>query len=408
VSNQEDMKEDLEENKDAAVVSESGDSNASSVEESPVEDSPVEDSPVAESPAAKSPVEQSPPAAKKPFPAVAWLALLLVLGLIGGGAWLMPKLQQEAADLRSRVAQLESSVNQRQDNFAGIESRLSGELRGGLDQLEAKVEGAASQYSESLLELESELAQQRAEIAAFSANDRDSWLMAEAEYLLRLANQRLVMAGDTVAARALLNSADKVLLELDDVGLHEVRGAVAADLAALRAVRSIDTEGIYLRLAALVEQADGLVIFQMPEKEDRLADEPADNWQGRLQQGYESVLEKLSNYIAIRRRDVPMEALMDPQWEGLVRQNLRMLLEQAQVALLSGNQKLYGESLKSASEWVSQFKESDEVAAAAMSSEIRQLIDVQIAVDLPDISRSVRALDEVIEARLDQQRAGEG
>ena len=54
---------------------------------------------------------------------------------------------------------------------------------------------------------------------------------------------------------------------------------------------------------------------------------------------------KLSDYIVIRRRDVPMQALMDPQWEGLVRQNLRMLLEQAQVALLSGKpDSLCGES----------------------------------------------------------------
>jgi uroporphyrin-3 C-methyltransferase len=393
MSYQDDMKEQAEETQEAAVVSDS-ENGAKAVTVDEVKPGPA---------------MESPPAEGKSFSAVAWLALLLVFGLIGGAVWLLPQLQQEALDIKSRVAQLESSVSQRQDNFSGVEARLMGEFRQGLEQLEARVDGAASQYSESLLDLEGQLAEQRAEMAAFSASDRDSWLMAEAEYLLRLANQRLVMAGDTVAARALLNSADKVLLELDDVGLHEVRGAVASDLAALRAVRSIDTEGIYLRLAALVEQADKLVIFQMPGKEERLAPEPADNWQGRLQQGYESVLHKLSGYIAIRRRDVPMEALMDPQWEGLVRQNLRMLLEQAQVALLSGNQTLYSQSLKSASEWVAQFKDSDEAAAAAMRSEINQLGSIQVAVDLPDISRSIRALDEAIETRFERrQQAGEG
>ena len=177
---------------------------------------------------------------------------------------------------------------------------------------------------------------------------------------------------------------------------------MAADLAAVRAVPSVDVEGIYLRLAALVEQAGQLVIFQMPDAEPRLEQAPADDWQDRLQQGYESALLKLSDYIVIRRRDVPMQTLMDPQWEGLVRQNLRMLLEQAQVALLSGNQTLYAESLQRANHWVAEFFESDESAARAMASEIDQLADLRIAVEMPDISRSLSALDDAIERRLEQ------
>ena len=98
----------------------------------------------------------------------------------------------------------------------------------------------------------------------------------------------------------------------------------------------------------------------------------------------------------------PMQTLMDPQWEGLVRQNLRMLLEQAQVALLSGNQTLYAESLQRANHWVAEFFESDESAARAMASEIDQLADLRIAVEMPDISRSLSALDDAIERRLEQ------
>jgi uroporphyrin-3 C-methyltransferase len=101
-----------------------------------------------------------------------------------------------------------------------------------------------------------------------------------------------------------------------------------------------------------------------------------------------------------------MEALMDPQWEGLVRQNLRMLLEQAQVALLSGNQTLYRESLERSQHWVKQFFDSDEAASRAMAQEISQLQGLTVAVELPDISRSLRALDQAMEQRL-QQGGGE-
>jgi uroporphyrin-3 C-methyltransferase len=161
-------------------------------------------------------------------------------------------------------------------------------------------------------------------------------------------------------------------------------------------------EGLYLRLAALVEQADKLVIFELPEREARPGPEPADTWRARLRQGYEAALAKLSDYIIIRRRDEPMQALMDPQWEGLVRQNLRMLLEQAQIALLSGNQLLYRDSLERAQHWVREFFESDEAAARAMSREISALAQTNIATDLPDISGSVEALDAVMKQRLQQ------
>jgi uroporphyrin-3 C-methyltransferase len=166
----------------------------------------------------------------------------------------------------------------------------------------------------------------------------------------------------------------------------------------------VDVEGIYLRLAALADQAGKLVIFKLPEPQAQPEQAPVETWQARLRSGYEAALAKLSDYIIIRRRDVPMQALMDPQWEGLVRQNLRMLLEQAQIALLSGNQVLYRASLARAQHWVAQFIDSDAAAAQAMSREIAQLEDLDIAANTPDISNSVQALDAVVKQRL--QRGG--
>ena len=180
-------------------------------------------------------------------------------------------------------------------------------------------------------------------------------------------------------------------------------------MAALRAVPEVDVEGIYLRLGALLEQAGELAILRLPGErqalqpppQPRQEDAPGD-WQQQLQRGWESALDKLSDYLTIRRRDVPVEALMDPRWEGLVRQNLRMLLEQARVALLSGNQSLYRESLERARYWVTEFFQSDEATARSMAREIDQLSDVQVEVALPDVSASLAALNDAMEQRLQQ------
>nr|WP_241263247.1 uroporphyrinogen-III C-methyltransferase [Parahaliea mediterranea] len=291
-----------------------------------------------------------------------------------------------------------------------LETELQGELREGLAELEprlAEQAGRLRELSSQLEGIDSRVSAHGEELARYSAADRESWQLAEVEYLLRLANQRLIMTGDAESAQALLRSADAILRQLDDTRLHSARRAIAADLAALRAVPRLDTEGLYLRLSALAQEAGQLAIFELPEAERRLAEAPAEDWRGRLKQGYQAALQKLSDYIIIRRREVPMQALMDPQWEGLVRQNLRMLLEQSQVALLSGNARLYRESLQRARHWVAQFFESDGRAARAVDAELEQLAGETVTVALPDISRSLRALDEAL-ARRERDAAGTG
>jgi uroporphyrin-3 C-methyltransferase len=366
----------------------------------PAEVTPAEvDKPV-KSPKASPKKEKS---SGKGSSGVAWLALLLVLGIAGAGVWLGKQALGREAQLSARIVALESAPAASEDTSVADLSQL---WQTQLAAESAKREELSRTQTEQLQGIESRLAQQRAELSRFGAVDRQDWLLAEAQYLLRLANQRLIMADDVVAAKALLGSADSILKELDDVTLYAVRAAVAADLAAVRAVPQRDVQGMYLALAALIEQADKLVIFQMPEKIERARVEPAEDWKGRLLQGYEAALLKLSDYLIIRRRDVPIEALMDPQWEGLVRQNLRMLLEQAQVALLSGNELLFRESLERAQHWLTEFFVSDEAAAKALADEVAVLREAKIALEMPDISRSLAAVDEALKQRM-QNGGGE-
>ncbi len=330
---------------------------------------------------------------------VSWSALFLVIVLALGVAWVVREGQTKGLALTTRMAKLEASFQGKQSSQKALEDQL----RTGLATLDTKESGELSRLNQSVDAVKKQLAKQQAALAQFTISDRDNWLLAETRHLLRLANQRLVMAADPVAAEALLKSADAVLRGIDDPSLHVVRATIAKEIAALRALPKVDLEGIYLRLAALIEQADKLVIFQLPKPVESPQPAPVSDWEGRLYQGYKAALGKLSDYVIIRRRDVPMQTLMDPQWEGLVRQNLRMLLEQAQIALLSDNQVVYVASLKSAQQGVAQFQASDEVGAKAISSEISRLQRLTIGVAQPDISRSLQALNDAIEKRVQSE-----
>ncbi|MFV0279032.1 MAG: uroporphyrinogen-III C-methyltransferase [Parahaliea sp.] len=362
------------------------------------------------------PPEPAPPKPRRNFPLLATLALLLVLALAAASGWVVLEAQRREAGLRERLAQLEAAAAREQDGVEqrrrqmqqlseGLGQRLQGELRDGLAAVEPRLEqqaGQLRQLAERVGAAERRVQAQSEEIARFTAADREGWLLAEAEHLLRLASQRLVMSGDTATTQALLRSADGVLQQVDSAHLHPVRAAIAADLAALRALPERDIEGLYLRLSALQEQAQVLAMIHQPSVPEAAPvpspSAPPQDWRERLRQGLDAALHKLSSYIVIRRRELPAQAVMEPQWENLVRQNLCMLLEQAQVALLSGNARLYGDSLQRSRHWVAQFFDVDSAGARSMDSEIARLAEQVVTVDLPDIAETLRVLDQVLVA----------
>jgi uroporphyrin-3 C-methyltransferase len=373
----------------------------------------------------------APPAAPQRSGAtpIAWLALLLVLVMAVGVFYLITDMQRREGLLLQRVQGLESvsgqdvtTFDQMRDNLQrkieleveaiqARQQRAGEDLRRALETQQSQVSRLESSTNdvagsvqrvvdEQLAGLQRALREQQQRINDLTVEDRESWQLAEVQYLLRLANQRLIMTGDNVSAEALLRSADTVLRAMDDADLHGLRSAVAADVAALRAVPKLDIQGLYLRLDALIRQTDALVLFELPERRVEMEPIAGEDWQTRLSQGYEMALSKLSEYIVVSRRDVPVETLMDPQYEGLVRQNMRMLLEQAQVAMLSGNELLFRQSLERAEGWVTQFFKADEQSAVAMAEELRLIRDERVSVSLPDLNASLVALDTVMQARL--------
>ena len=360
---------------------------------------------------------------------IAWLALILALLVGVGGFMQLLDLQRREASLLQRVQGLESTSGQDTETFdqmrdnlmrqielelEGIESRqqraeedqqrtserLAADLTQRSGAIRGELDGDIASLRSGLQAQEERLALQQQRLSDLSVEDRKAWQIAEVQYLLRLANQRLIMTGDTMSAEALLRSADNILRELDDPNLHGLREAVAGDTAAVRAVPRLDMQGLYLRLEALIRQTDALVLFELPTRSEAAAVEPAEDWQDRLSQGFDAAVAKLSEYVVVSRRDVPVETLMDPQYEGLVRQNMRMLLEQAQVAMLSGNELLYRQSLERAEGWVTQFFKADQQAAQAMTEELRLLRDERVTVVLPDLTASLNALSEAMKARL--------
>ena len=240
------------------------------------------------------------------------------------------------------------------------------------------------------------------------------WQLAEAEYLLRLANQRLAMEQASESAIALLKAADIIIRDSEQVGTYGIRRAIAADLAALTTVPSVDVEGVYAQLAALSGLAAQLT-FIPPRREtvvpnktpeaasaEVTATTPAAkvNWTQSVWHGTKavgaSVWGELKQLVKVQSRTQEGQQLLTPAAELLVRMRIEMALSQTQVALLRRQQTIYDQSLVGVKQLLAQYYRSNDVIAQAMHAQIGALDEVKVLVNMPNISGSLVSLQGFI------------
>ncbi len=332
--------------------------------------------------------------------ALAALALLLALAALALAGWVYYQLiylsnQQDAAFFAEMKVAMQGYDSRAQSTAAALDrqrERLA-EIDSTIDQQRAVSQRQIQQLSDKMQSL--------------STVDRNDWLLAEAEYLLRLANQRLQLSGDSRAAGRLLASADDILRELDDPALHPVRAELAKELAALRNSSDFDLEGAYLQLQGLAEAAEQLEVYQAPAYTPELLPATDDaSWQEGLKAGFDRAWAKLRSYVRIRQHDEKFVAELAPEQADALRASLRMMLEQAQLALLAERPKLYVRSLDKATAWLQRYYPLNE-RREALLAQLAPLREAEIRAERPDISASLRALKEYTKARRWQREVGQ-
>ncbi len=312
------------------------------------------------------------------------LALLLAAGALGASAWHwyeMREVRAELGQLRASAAELAVRAGR------GPDPRLAEALRS-LEQGEARMSGLDLRVDA----LGADTAALRERLATITVADRRDWALAEAEYLERLASQNLLMGREVRGALALLGAADGILRDLDDPALHAARAALASDIASLRAVAEFDVEGLYLRLAALVDQVPALALMDRsraaaPGGEAAAEPAPAAGWWSRI-------TAVLGRYVVVRQRDESIKPLLPLAEEGYLRMNLRLGLEQAKLALLAAEPAVYRGALAQVQQFAGAYLSPTAVANQAFLNEVTALAAIDVAPALPDISGSLRALRE--------------
>lgn len=305
-----------------------------------------------------------------------WLAIVALL-LINAGSYFLWFQQQ------TTVKQLLEQLSQSQQLAAQFSERqqfLQAEDKTSMAKF-AAIESVQQELADTIVTL-----QQNQKLG--DAELQWKWAIAELQYLLTVANQRLLLANDVTGAQHALMLADQRAQAMDDYRLHSLRSLLAEEQLALSSVTSVDIEGMVLQLHSVLNGVDDLKIWMGPEvrAEQDLATgdaELAQDWQ----QALESMWTEVRSLVVIRHKQDGAAAVLVPEQRYFLYQNLRLQLETARFALLANEELAFKASLKAATDWLDQYFIGDE--RDAMLSLLRELQQQQIKAELPDISASL-------------------
>ncbi len=338
-------------------------------------------------------------------------------------------------DLRNTQSQLGEQYNKLKEEMDTQVSNLKGSVEEQYSKLRSEVEGSQTKFSDLIENAKTSLAGQiqadkstrtqelegfRNEFNELSASvskvyqdlgrSVDTWAVEEVENLLSLANQRLQLAGDVDVAETALSLADARLAEIGDPGFTDVRGAIAQEISALQAVEKVDVPGLALSLASMAGSVDSLPL-PAPEPELQLPAQSAAQGGGEAAQQGESaaqggwkakaraVLNDMSSMVKVKSVEETRAPSLPVEQEYFIYENLRLLLNSAQLALLRGAESTYKQNLDTASAWVSDHFDTEAEAVKDFSGKIGELSGTTIVPALPDISTSLNELRKILKAR---------
>lgn len=266
-------------------------------------------------------------------------------------------------------------------------------------QSEKRQSQRIEQLYNELSNMQLRLNAQSQRLVELGATTRSDWLLAEALYLIRLANQRLQTERSTKNPLALMENVDVILRQIEDPMLLPVRRALALDIGDLRLTGEIDSVGLFLELNTLADNIDQLTAlnmiaeFKVPEVIELNIEELS-----TAKEIVADIVQQLSQLVRVTRRQQPIEPLLLNSEVRVIKQNLRLMLEQAQSAVMAEEPEVYNVSLDKAERWVTQHFQLDDDAQVILQR-LTSLKGREVVQQLPHINDSLAAIETFVALR---------
>ncbi len=307
-----------------------------------------------------------------------WLFVAVAALAIAGWQWFDTR--QKLAEMRSEVAQSTAQSSEERGAQKQLREQLE-TVQARLGALDDKL-GEFRSQGEALQGLYQEMARSREEAT-----------LIEVEQAITLAGQQLQLAGNVPVAVLALQTADARLARLDRPQHLPLRKALAKDLQRLNAIPFVDFPGLSLRLEQALLGVDKLPLASDSRPAAKVekvvvVDDKADWWQ----RTGAAVWQELKGLVRIQRFDREAPALLAPGQDFFLRENLKLRLLNARLALFARDQTTFRSELKVAQDWVGRYFDSGDKAVQTTQSMLRQIAAAEISVELPTLGDSQGAL----------------
>lgn len=338
-----------------------------------------------------------------------YAALVALAALVGVQWWMSHK---ELSTVRTEVArriQSGDAINTETKVIVKSAQETITELQAKVNVLEGKQVEAQSQQL-ALEQLYQDLFKKR-----------EDWALAEIEQVLSTASQQLQLAGNVQGALIALQNADARLSRADTPQFVNVRRAIGHDIARLKALPSLDLTGIALRLDSVISQIDSMPLLA-DEKPAQPASEPknrpaaakapaknakagaaapaaepdANDWWPVAKAKWDSLSSEvwgdIQQLIRVRSVDTSDALLLSPTQAYYARENLKLRLLNARLALLSRNEVAFRSDMIASQDAISKYFDTRAKQTQTVQAMLKQVQSSNLAIEMPTLAESLNAV----------------
>jgi uroporphyrin-3 C-methyltransferase len=347
-----------------------------------------------------------------------WIYLLVILVLAGfAGQWWYA--QKEISALREEVARRLQTGDTSNNEIRGVVKSLQEDTR----EVQGKVSVLDSKQTESQSQ---QLALEQ--LYQDLSKNRDEWALSEVEGVLSTASQQLQLGGNVQGALIALQNADKSLSRSDKPQFIAIRRAIARDLDRLKALPTVDVPGIALRIDSVIGQIDGMPLLAdekpvvsvtapkqplrvMPKMKNSPAGTvpaspagtagaaaavPRSDWLQRAQDAWQSLSAELwtdvQQLVRVRSVETPDALLLSPTQAYYARENLKLRLLNARLALLSHNEEAFRSDLLASQDTIAKYFDTRARQTQVAQALIKQVQGSNLSIEMPTLSDSINAV----------------
>ena len=336
---------------------------------------------------------------KKSGTGLSLLAILIALGVGGAGYYFG---QQQVDEFQQKLTALEAQINNKTVVSAPAQdvkfdttqlTQLESANKATQDKI-AQVEELINAKSHELVGLQSQINKVSAQANAQQPTD---WLFSEADFLLNNALRKLVLDNDVDTAVSLLKLADETLAKVNNSQSAAIRSAINQDLKQLLSVTGVDQNAAMQKLSQLANTVDELPVLDVNFGDDQNATKLSDSLSDWAENAEKSATSFLNHFIRISpKHGADRKELLAPNQDIYLRENIRLRLQLAIMAVPRQQNELYKQSLEAVASWIRSYFDTNAEVTQSFLKSVDELSEVSIYVDVPSQLQSLSMLDKYL------------